>query len=221
MKLVFKVDRRPSQVAAGQEARHRKAATQALARATHDVKDSLRRQTESAGLGRKLAMAWRAAVYPNKGASFRAAGEVWSKAPEIMESHALGATIRPKGGGGKYLALPTAAAPRGRGGARIGPADWPEKRFGPLAFVTRGGGKAPLLVARGVRVTKAGRIAKAAERKATKTMGAGTLLAGLASVPVFVLVKRVKVPRKLSMDQARRLGRSRVATYFRKMLQKS
>jgi hypothetical protein len=58
---------------------------------------------------------------------------VWSKAPEIIRAHATGPLIRSKDG--FYLAIPTQAAGRGRGGARLTPGEWERRRGLRLRFV--------------------------------------------------------------------------------------
>jgi len=77
------------------------------------LKGSLRKQVVGAGLGARLSRSWRGKTYPNKGHD--AASVVWSKAPQIIRAFNEGAVI--KGKGGRWLAIPTPAAPkRGVGG---------------------------------------------------------------------------------------------------------
>ena len=82
------------------------------------LKGSLRKQVVAAGLGARLSRTWRGKTYVNKGHD--AASFVWSKAPQIALAFDKGAVI--KGKGGRWLAIPTPAAPkRGVGGKRITP----------------------------------------------------------------------------------------------------
>ena len=100
------------------------------------LKGSLRKQVVAAGLGARLSRTWRGRTYANKGHD--AASLVWSKAPQIMLAFDRGALI--KGKGGRWLAIPTPAAPkRGVGGKRLTPATFPTARHGPLRMVRRSG----------------------------------------------------------------------------------
>lgn len=161
------------------------------------LKGSLRKQVITAGLGSRLARAWRSRAYPNKGHD--AASLVWSKAPQIVRTFDEGAVIRSKSG--FWLAIPTPAAPkRGVGGKRITPSNFPEHRFGPLRFVYRAHGPS-LLVADGVRVSaKTGRVGRRAKGGAfTKT---GRMKAGIATAVMFLLVPQVRMPKRLDVRRA-------------------
>lgn len=94
-----------------------KAATGRIKEAGHGLKGSLRRQVISAGLGKRLARAWRNRAYPNKG--YDAANLVWSKALEIVWSFDRGMVIKSKFG--FWLVIPK----RGVGGKRMTPATFP------------------------------------------------------------------------------------------------
>ncbi len=113
------------------------------------LRNELRRQVVSAGLGTRLARTWRERTYRNEG--HNAASLVWSKAPQIIRTFDEGAVIRSRSG--FWLAIPTPAAPkRGVGGKRISPSTFPEHRFGPLRFVYRRRGPS-LLVVEGLRAS--------------------------------------------------------------------
>ena len=124
------------------------------------LKGSLRKQVVAAGLGARLSRTWRGRTYPNQGHD--AASLVWSKAPQIALAFDKGAVI--KGKGGKWLAIPTPAAPkRGTGGKRLTPATFPTERHGPLRMVRRSG-RSALLVVDGVRVSAStGRVGRQAK----------------------------------------------------------
>lgn len=173
-------------------------ATTAVKRATTEAADGLKKdlrgQVRNAGLGGRLANTWRSRHYQNTGLD--AAGFVWSQAPEIMRAHDEGATIQARGG--KFLAIPTANAPkRGVGGKRISPSTFPEARFGSLRFVSRPG-KPALLVADNLRASysrKTGEMRgfrKASERSRS----------GRATVVMFILVPQVKLKKKLDVNRA-------------------
>ena len=87
------------------------AARKSITESTTGLKEDLRNEVRSAGMGNRLATTWRSKFYPNA-APMDSAGLVYSKAPKIIDAHGRGVTIRAKGG--KYLAIPTDAAPKKR-----------------------------------------------------------------------------------------------------------
>ena len=161
------------------------------------LKGSLRKQVVAAGLGARLSRTWRGRTYANKGHD--AASLVWSKAPQIMLAFDRGALI--KGKGGRWLAIPTPAAPkRGVGGKRLTPATFPTARHGPLRMVRRSG-RAALLVVDDVRVSaKTGRVGRQA--KGGGRTKSGSYKQGIATVAMFVLVRQVKLRRRLNVARA-------------------
>jgi len=161
------------------------------------LKGSLHKQVVTAGLGSRLARAWRSRAWPNKGHD--AASLVWTKAPQIVRTFDEGTVIRSKSG--FWLAIPTPAVPkRGVGGKRITPSNFPEHRFGPLRFVYRARGPS-LLVVDGVRVSaKTGRVGRRAKGGAfTRT---GRMKAGIATAVMFLLVPQVRMPKRLDVRRA-------------------
>jgi len=174
-----------------------KAVAAGVKEAGDGLKGSLRKQVVSAGLGTRLARAWRNRTYPNKGHD--AASLVWTKAPQIIRTFDEGTVIRSKSG--FWLAIPTPAAPkRGVGGKRITPSNFPEHRFGPLRFVYRARGPS-LLVVDSVRVSaKTGRVGRRAKGGAfTKT---GRMKAGIATAVMFLLAPQVRMPKRLDVRRA-------------------
>jgi len=174
-----------------------KAVAAGVKEAGDGLKGSLRKQVVTAGLGSRLARAWRSRAWPNKGHD--AASLVWTKAPQIIRTFDEGTVIRSKSG--FWLAIPTPAAPkRGVGGKRITPANFPEHRFGPLRFVYRARGPS-LLVVDGVRVSaKTGRVGRRAKGGAfTKS---GRMKAGIATAVMFLLVPQVRMPKRLDVRRA-------------------
>ena len=85
-----------------------RAVTTGVRQATVGLQAELRAQVAAAGLGPRLARAWRSRVFPESGTSLQAAGVVWSKAPRIVGAFAQTTVIRSKRG--LYLAIPTPAA---------------------------------------------------------------------------------------------------------------
>lgn len=162
-----------------------RAVSAAMRDAGAGLKSAWRGQITGAGLGARLARTVRAQDYPQGRQSLNAAALVWSKAPVIVSAHEQGALIRAKRG--LFLAIPTEAAGKGRGGGRITPADW-ERRTGlRLIFVPRRTGPS-LLIAEG-RLNTKGR-AVASRSKAGR---------GLTSVPVFLLVPQVRLRKRLDL----------------------
>ncbi|WP_412509878.1 DUF6441 family protein, partial [Roseovarius sp. SYSU LYC5161] len=112
-----------------------KAVTAAMRAAGTGLKTDWRGQITGAGLGQRLSRTIRSEQYPKGQPSLNAAALVWSKAPQIIRAHGTGPLIRSKDG--FYLAIPTQAAGRGRGGARLTPGEWERRRGLRLRFVYR------------------------------------------------------------------------------------
>ncbi|WP_339862511.1 DUF6441 family protein [Thalassospira alkalitolerans] len=171
------------------------AVTAGIREATNGLKLDLRQQITSAGLGRRLANTWRSEVYPKGQKSIRAAGLVFSKAPNIVRAYAEGAVIRSKHG--FFLAIPTPAAGKyGDGKKKMTPSLWERMHGARLKFVYRR--RAPsLLVAenRRARTGKRGGFAKAS----ATALRTGR---GLATVPMFILVPQVTIRKRLDVDGA-------------------
>ena len=164
-----------------------KAVSAAMREAGTNLKSAWRGQITQAGLGRRLANSIRSQTYPKAGESLGAAALVWSKAPEIIRAHDRGPLIRSKNG--FWLAIPTAAAGKGRKGGRITPGEWERRRGLRLRFVYRRSGPS-LLVAEGRLDTKGRAVASR-----SKT-GRGRVTA-----PIFLLVPQVKLPKRLDFDR--------------------
>ena len=171
-------------------------------RAADGLKQEMRTQVASAGLGRRLSNSWRGKIYENK--KLNAAGRVWTKAPTIMRAFDEGVIIKSKKG--LWLAIPTPAAPRrGIGGKRISPSTFPEHRFGRLRFVYRGTGKPSLLVVDGLRARggKRGGFARAGKR-------AQATGRGLTTVVMFIMVPQVRLRKRLDFTGAGRRWQRRL-----------
>lgn len=186
-----------------------RASTNGLKDASNGLKRDLRADIIAAGLGQQLSNSWRnnkpgqpIAVYPQGRYSMNAAAIVWSNAPHIIEGYDKGGMVRARGS--KYLAVPLPMAQKilgtGKKRQRITPTLWEQKTGLKLVVVQRKG-KNPILVARGVRISKSGRIRRLTERKATKTMGPRINLAGLAEAPMFVLVPHIQLRKRLDVKR--------------------
>lgn len=191
--MKLRIDIRPdiaalmqAEIAAGE-----KAVSAAMREAGTTLKNDWRGQITGAGLGTRLANSIRSQTYPKAGESLNAAALVWSKAPVILSAHDAGPLIRSKNG--FWLAIPTPAAGKSTRGGRITPGEW-ERRTGlRLRFVYRRTGPS-LLVTEG-RLNTKGR-AVASRSKTGR---------GAATVPIFLLVPQVKLPKRLDLarDAAR------------------
>jgi hypothetical protein len=171
------------------------AVTAGVRRAGAGLKGELRQQVISAGLGGRLANAWRDRHYPNQ--KVDAASLVWTKAPGIIRAFAEGVTIR--SGRGRCLAIPTENAPRrGTDGKRISPSTFPEHRLGRLRLVARPG-KAPLLVVDGLRASTGRR--GGFRRASQRALRTGQ---GVVTVVMFVLVPQVRLRKRLDVEGAAR-----------------
>jgi hypothetical protein len=189
-----------------------RAASTAMTRASTGLKEDWRAQIRAAGLGRRLANAVRGVSYPRGRASLGAAGLVYAtpaslsaqaagrtqgSAPAILSAFDRGASI--DSDDGFWLAIPTPAAGRGVRGRRMTPGAW-ERRHGlRLSMVPATADGPALLVAR-ARVDSRGR----AVRSRSKTGR------GVQSVVVFILVPRVRLPRRLDLDRDARAWQGRV-----------
>lgn len=177
--------------------------TAAMNATSKRVKEILRRQTRAAGLGNRLPNAWRSAVYPGGSrTSLKAAAMVWTQAPKIIESFDRGGEIRSQNG--FWLAIPTENAPKtGVGGRkRINPSNWPNHRYGRLRMIYRRPPATSLLVVDGVKFNKSGSVSRQLKNQGrTKT---GKLRKGVTTVPMFILVPRVMMPKHFNLAQTRR-----------------
>jgi hypothetical protein len=187
MKLKLNIDPDIAAIMADELAAGEKAVTAATREAGTSLKTAWRSQITGAGLGQRLARTIRSEQYPKGRPSLNAAALVWSKAPDIVSAHDTGPLIRSRNG--FWLTIPTPAAGKSRRGGRVSPVEW-ERRTGlRLRFVYRWSGPS-LLVAEG-RLNKGGR-AVASRSKTGR---------GLTTVPIFLLVPQVKLPKRLDLDR--------------------
>lgn len=173
-------------------ARMERAVKTAVAGATLQLKTAWR-QDVAAKLGARLGNAVRAEVYPEGQDSLNAAGLVFTRAPKVIGAHERGAVIRAQSG--TYLAIPLPAA----GPGRLTPAEWQFRTGRKLQLVPAGPGRRyPMLVtAGGARLNTGGR-AVASKRRRRKD----GVLTGETTIPVFVLVRQVKLPKRLNLKAA-------------------
>ena len=171
-----------AEVAAGE-----RAVTAAMREAGTGLKAAWRLQVTGAGLGTRLANTIRSQTFPKSGESLDAAALVWSQAPVIVGAHDTGPLIRSKDG--FWIAIPLPAAGKSLRGGRITPGEWERRRGLRLRFVYRRSGPS-LLVADG-RLNNRG-LGVASRSKTGR---------GRATVPIFLLVPQVKLPKRLDLDR--------------------
>lgn len=173
-----------------------KAISDAVRGAALSLKTDWRGQITGAGLGARLARSIRSEDYPKGRPSLNAAALIWSNAPVIVGAHEEGPLIRSQSG--LWLAIPTAAAGKSTRGGRITPAEWEHRRGVPLRFIYRARGPS-LLVAEG-RLNSRG-LGVASRAKSGR---------GLASVPIFLLVRQVKLTKRLDLAKAAQAAVGRI-----------
>ena len=176
------------------------AVTAGVKQATDGLKLAMRRQVTSAGLGQRLANTWRGKVYPQGQVSLKAAGLVYTNAPEIMTGLEIATVIRGKDG--LWLAIPTPNAPkRGVGGKRINPTNFPEQSLGRLRFVYRPSGVS-LLVVDNVRATARGIRSATDKQKASGR--------GLSTAVMFWLVRQVRTKKRIDLKREAEIWQNRL-----------
>ena len=173
-----------------------KAVSAALREAGSSVKTAWRGQIAQAGLGQRLSRTIRSEAYPKGQPSLNAAALVWSNAPVIVGAHDRGPLIRSKSG--LWLAIPTAAAGKSARGGRITPGEWERRRGLSLRFIYRARGPS-LLVAEG-RLNSRG-LGVASRAKSGR---------GRATMPIFLLVRQVKLAKRLDLAKAAEVAVGRI-----------
>lgn len=153
------------------------------------IKTDWRGQIVQAGLGRRLGNTVRSEVYPKSGGSLNAAALVWSKAKKIVGAFETGVEITAKGG--RFLAIPLPAAGKSNRNGKITPSEWERRRGRRLQYIERKSGGALLVdtgtVIRGPSTFGRGGVAR------------GSRKLGRDPVPIFVLVPRVRLQKKLGL----------------------
>lgn len=162
------------------------AAVGAVAGVAATIKDNWRGQIASAGLGRRLGNSVRSDFYPKGKGSLNAAGLVWSRAQKIVGAFETGVEITAKNA--KFLAIPLPAAGASTRNGKITPGEWERRRGRKLQFIQRKSGGA-LLVDNGTVL------------RGPATFGRGGVARGFKnrSVPIFVLVPRVRLQKRLGL----------------------
>ncbi|MDF2621409.1 MAG: hypothetical protein K0S00_4068 [Xanthobacteraceae bacterium] len=186
------------------------AVTRGIRAGSDGLKGELRQQVLGAGMSQRLANTWRSETYPRGGTSLRAAGLIFTRAPDLIDAFNRGVTIRSPNG--FYLAIPTPAAGKfgfarqsspesGQKLERLTPGGWERRTGMKLRFVFRPGKRVSFLVADNVRVG-AGGIARA--NTVTRKGNKATRLTGRTTAVIFWLVPQVKLAKRLDVEGAAR-----------------
>lgn len=191
IRLDVTIDGRLDELMAAEYRAGERAVSSAMRLTAERLKLAWRGDVVSSGLGARLANAIRSEVYPRGQSSLNAAALVYTKAPQIIGAHERGELIRSSSG--FWLAIPTEAAGKGLRGRRITPGEWQFRTGIRLRFVYRSG-KSGLLVADGARLNSRG---MAKKKRGTRRRDG--ILTGETSVPIFVLVPQVKLPKRLNL----------------------
>lgn len=193
----------------------------AMTEAVAGFKEAMRDDVVGAGLGPRLANAWRSKVYPGSGRSLDPAGIVYvnpgrgrtGKAPDIMSFYAAGGVIRPLGR--RFLAIPTEHVPRSRQGKPMSVAEV-EARFGrQLVFIDPGDrgfhtasirrNGVAFLVLKQLRFSRSGGVRNASRRELER--GKET-----SAVIMFILVPQVVGRKRISPDEVFRAWAAKYPT---------
>ncbi len=189
MRLGFDVKGDISQIMQDETQLGKLAVSAAMRSVARDVQLDWRAQIVAAGLGARLGNSIRSKVYPEGKPSLNAAALVFTNADKIIAPNETGALIRSQNG--FWLAIPLTAAGKSARRGRISPGEWESRTGRKLAFVYRAG-RSALLVDTG----------KVADR--ARTMGRDGFSRAARgskgrSVPMFVLVPQVRLPKRLSL----------------------
>ncbi len=194
-------------VMAGETARVTEAVSREIAEAGRALQAELRAATLSAGLGGRVANAWRLGLYPKGRPSLGAAATVWGRAPLIVEAFSSGVPIRPRNG--TYLAIPTRNVPR-RNRRRMTPVEVEARYNTELVLVERPGRPALLVLPAVASKSKQGfRQATAARVKSGR---------GAVTVVMFIRVRSVNLGRRLDLKAIELRAASSLAARLKQIL---
>ncbi|KQP02658.1 DUF6441 family protein [Methylobacterium sp. Leaf93] len=190
------------QALSGAEVQIAKSVTTAMKQVTEGLKQDLRDDVTSSGLGQRLANTWRGQTFPKAGESVDAAAYVSTNAPKLIDAFDRGVTI--VASGRKYLAIPTPEAgvrqiskrrTKGSTDNTLSPASWERETGVKLRFIpTRTGG---VLVADAFYRRQARRYQGRKSFRPIRETGPDK---GRQFVVIFVLVKQVKLRKRFDID---------------------
>ncbi len=187
------------------------AVTAGVGRTGQTLKTAMRAQVAGA-LGKRMGNAIRLKQYPEK-PSLRSLASVFATesktnpsgdADAIINVFNVGATIMANGG--RFLAIPLPEAGRGKRGAHESPQEWSARTGVALKFVPvrpgmLNGAKSAvgMLVTEGARYGN-GKRTKGLAVKSNAKMRKDGVIRGQASIPVFILVPRVTLKKRLDLQ---------------------
>lgn len=174
-----------------------KATTRAIRLAGSRLQGSWRQAIRGAGLGNRLANTVRLKVYPETKPSLNAAALIWTKAPKIVDAFDKGVLIRSRSGFWLAIPLPHVRL-KGRNNRKITPLEWEERTGRRLRFVYRPG-RAGLLVDDGTYRDR--KTADPMSFSLRRKVGRRNL-----TIPIFVLVRQAKLPKRLNLDPLTQLA---------------
>jgi len=189
---------------------------------TDSTKNRMRSDVSGAGFPRRLATTIRGDVYPARGLAYEPTGLVYSKSPKILAGHTDGGTIKPNKA--ESLLVPISGSPGDRPLVDSDESTLAafKRRYGhdSLTLVKRPG-KNPIYYAR-LKVDQAGSRYRAYMTKNQRNNDLKPSLTGQVSVPVFTLVKSVRLKKRLNlreiMAKANREHPARLAFHVQKEL---
>lgn len=197
-----------------------------VAQAGAELRDAMRGQWRATGYSPRLAATWRMKFYRNQG--LNAAAVVYSRVPAIMRAFTYGATIQAKSA--RYLAIPTNFNRRGgRRGADVLVSAKEMARVRGMTFVQRSKGGALLWW---MRVTVSSRLRKTSKAGRPRFHRTGVKDARIAgrvirdrkrrelavrygAVPMFTLVRQVRLRKVLDLKAAAQRAQARIAELIR------
>lgn len=171
------------------------AVSEAMNEVQAGLRDELRGQVVSAGMGRRLAKTWRGKRFPESGASINSVAYVWSRAPDIVDAFERGVPIVARNR--RFLAVPTRDAGVSHttvNNKRLTPAIWETETGVKLRFVPRG--SHALLVTDAYYARQPARWRR---RKSFKPIRS-PLTGGRKALVIFVLVPMVNPGKRLDVE---------------------
>jgi hypothetical protein len=173
------------------------AVSEAMTDVQTGLKDELREQAVSAGMGARLAKTWRGKRFPESQPSINSVAYVWTRAPDIVDAFERGVPIIARNR--RFLAVPTKDAGVSHTTAknkRLTPAIWETETGVKLRFVPRG--SHALLVTDASYVRQPARWRRRKSFKPIRTPLSG----GRRFVVIFVLVPLVRPGKRFDVEGA-------------------
>jgi hypothetical protein len=207
VRLIVEIDGSLAEIAETEIRAAEAAVTAGVREVGASVKTAWRGAVTSAGLGRRLANAVRLRGYPAGGKSLGAAALVYAQpnrkptasAADVIDAFDRGALIRSQLGFWLAIPLPAAGPVAGNGRrGRLTPGIWEQRTGIRLRFVFRRG-RPSLLVADDARLNKDGSALQKRGRRRKDGM-----LTGAATVPVFLMLPRARLRKRLDLDRSAR-----------------